>query len=81
MNPALKDLQQQAKTFFASTQKQFSSCRCAYIAVDDFELYSVWGDFRIRKQAIDALRMWALAFRRKANIEVVGNNYRVSVTF
>lgn len=76
---ALNELQNEAKTFFAETKKQFSSCKRAFLNVDDVEFYGVWGDFTSKKQALEVLRMWAYAFRRKVEMNLVDGAYRVSM--
>jgi len=77
----LAKLKEMDKTFFAETKAQFKSCTDAQINVDDFALYNIWGDFKSRKDAVGAIRMWGIAFGRKVDAKVVNARYRVSIEF
>lgn len=76
---SLIELQEKAKTFELETKKMFKGCVRAYLNVDSFEFYGVWGDFKTKKQAIDCGKLWAMAFKKPLQAKVVDGLYRVSI--
>lgn len=65
--------------FGEETMKMFKSCKYAYANV---EYGNIWGDFTNKKQAVQAARMWMIAFKtNKVELKVEGSAYRVAVMF
>lgn len=65
--------------FGEETKKMFKSCKYAYANI---EYGNVWGDFTSKKQALEAARMWMVAFKtNKVTIRIEGKAYRAVVMF
>lgn len=72
------ELLNMAKTFDTETKKMFTSCKFAALNVyGPRQNWEAWGDFTSEKQAIEAGKMWARAFRKGVKFEVNGRVYRV----
>lgn len=66
------------QNFFAETKKIFKSCTFACVNIDG---RNVWGDFKNRKEATEALKLWSRAFKGECKAQIVDNKYRISVSF
>ena len=65
--------------FGEETKKMFKSCKYAFANI---EYGNVWGDFTSKKQAVEAAKMWMIAFKtNKVELKVEGKAYRVAVMF
>lgn len=68
--------------FYEETKKNFKSCKWACVNnCGPRADWNVWGDFKSRKHAIEAGKMWAMAFRGKLEISIENNLYRVVVNY
>ncbi len=73
---------EKGKTFFADTKKHFKSCTFACINVDDYELRSIWGDFKTKKDAIAVIRLWSRVFKsNEVECVIFEGKYRISIDF
>ena len=75
---ATTELNEMAENFFASTKRFLTSCKCAYANIENGKLIRVWGDFGRRSDAVEAMKMWGMAFRTSPEWEMNGRNYRIS---
>ena len=78
------NIQQLVSDFYPQTKKVFKSCKFATVNLFEDSISDVWGDFSKRADAVEAVKMWSIAFRElngKVAARVEGRCYRVSITF
>lgn len=74
----MNDLQATAQTFDAETKKALRSCTFAALDIyGDRADWTAWGDFTRRSDAVEAIRMWGMAFRKGVTASIVSGKYRV----
>lgn len=73
----MKELKEMAKNFKTETKKQFNSCRDASMVVSDTGEIEIMACISKRNQAIDCIKMWALAFGKAPKSSFENNVYKL----
>ena len=81
---AIQTLKNEAKSFFPETKKFLKSCTFAAMDVNENGIVDMWGDFKNRKDALTAIRMWGILSAKlngKISSSLQNNKYRIVVEF